>query len=207
MDRRVEIVDPETRVRVEPGGVGEIWLAGPDIASGYWDRPEQSEETFGARIAGSGAGPFLRTGDLGALHDGELFVTGRLKDLIIIGGRNIYPQDVEATVEAVHPAFERGACAAFAVERDGEEVLVVVGGIKPRGRGAGADLGEIAKAVKAAVARDHGVPAGDLVLVAPNSVPRTSSGKVQRRACRQAYLDGGLRPARARPAPSLEGVA
>jgi len=203
----VEIVDPETLVRVEPGGVGEIWLAGRDIASGYWNRHEQSEEIFGARMADTGDGPFLRTGDLGAVHEGELFVTGRLKDLIIVGGRNIYPHDVEATVESVHPAFERGACAAFAVERGGPEELVVVGGIKPRRRGAEADLDAIAKKVRAAVAKEHGVQVAQLALVAPNSVPRTSSGKIQRGACRQAFLDGALRPAKGAAERKLEGVA
>ncbi len=122
----IAIVNSETLAPCTADQVGEIWLAGPSIARGYWGRPPETEQTFRAHIAGTEEGPFLRTGDLGFLQDGELFVTGRLKDLIIIRGRNHYPQDIERTVEQSHPAFQPGWCAAFSVDIDGEERLVVV---------------------------------------------------------------------------------
>ena len=113
---RIVIVNPESSTPCAPDAVGEIWVSGPSVAHGYWNRPEETERTFQACLAGAGEGPFLRTGDLGFLRDGELFVTGRLKDLIIIDGRNLYPQDIELTVEQSHPAMRPGCCAAFSVD-------------------------------------------------------------------------------------------
>ena len=121
MDQRIVVADPETREEVLPGAEGEIWVAGPSVAQGYWGRPEETAATFGARLAGDAEGtPFLRTGDLGFFLDGELYVSGRLKDLIILRGRNHYPQDIELTVERSHPALRPGCGAAFSVDRDGE---------------------------------------------------------------------------------------
>ncbi|MFC4534992.1 fatty acyl-AMP ligase [Sphaerisporangium dianthi] len=200
LHRRLEIVDPATCERVPPGGVGEIWLAGPDVADGYWGRPEETEATFGARIAGTGEGPFLRTGDLGAMHEGNLFVSGRLKDLVIVGGRNHYPQDIEATAEVAHPLVRRGCVIAFSAEHDGAERLVVVAEVKPA---AGeADLDDIRRSVRTAVSSCHGVQVGDVFLVDAGGVPKTSSGKLRRRTCRAAYEGGDLVAA----ARQLEGA-
>ena len=113
---RIVIVDPKMSTPCAPDAVGEIWVSGPTIAHGYWNRHEETDRTFQAGLAGGGAGPFLRTGDLGFLRDGELFVTGGLKDLIIIDGHNVYPQDIELTVEQSHPAMRPGCCAAFSVD-------------------------------------------------------------------------------------------
>ncbi len=206
-ERRVEIVDPDTGQPRASGRVGEVWVGGPDLAGGYWGRPEESERTFAARLVSDGNQPFLRTGDLGVLHDGELFITGRLKDLVIVGGRNHYPQDLEATVEAAHPWIRGGGgCAAFAVAHDdgdgGEKLVIVAEMARPAGAWAAAaastvpTLAEITRAARASVAAEHGINVDDLVLVAPGAVPRTSSGKVRRRACRDAYLAGELTPAR-----------
>jgi len=203
LHRGLAIVDPQTGLPCGAGEIGEIWLSGPDVASGYWGGGERSEAAFGARFADTHEGPFLRTGDLGALYDGELYVTGRLKDLIIIGGRNHYPQDIEATVESVHDALERGACAAFSIDRDGHERLVVLAGVRAR-HARGADLDALRRSIRAAVAREHGVQADDVVIVAPHSVPKTSSNKIQRAACREAYERGEW--AGGSPAPPLEAV-
>ncbi|CAL9588389.1 4-hydroxyphenylalkanoate adenylyltransferase [Nocardiopsis dassonvillei] len=194
--RRLEIVDPDTRLRVEPGAVGEIWSAGPDVAEGYWEAPEATEETFRARLADTGEGPFLRTGDLGVVLDGELYVCGRLKDVIIVDGRNHYPQDIESTAEAAHPAVRRNCLAAFAVEGRGREELVVVVEFNPAHKDTHPD--DVARAIGAAVATAHGVRPDTVLVVAPGAVPKTTSGKIQRRACRAAYEAGTLPPARSR---------
>ncbi|HBL28598.1 MAG TPA: non-ribosomal peptide synthetase, partial [Acidobacteria bacterium] len=182
----VRIVDPVTRRVVV--GEGEVWVAGATVAHGYWNRPEATAETFGARLE-DGGGPYLRTGDLGLLRGGELFITGRIKDLILIRGRNLYPQDVEWTAARCHPAARPDAGAAFTVD-DGEERLVLVQEVSFRG----VDLGEVAAAIRQAIAEEHEVPVARLVLVKPGGVPKTTSGKIQRRECRQLFLSGGLVP-------------
>ncbi len=190
----VVAVDPESGEPCAPGRVGEIWVASPSVAQGYWQRPEETAATFGARLAG-GSGPFLRTGDLGFVADGEVFLTGRLKDLIILRGRNHYPQDLELTAERSHPALRTGGGAAFAVDAAGEERLVIVHEVERQAR-AGMEDGkaeEIAAAVRRAVAEEHEVSVAEVVLIGPETLPRTSSGKVRRRACRELYLEGGLR--------------
>jgi amino acid adenylation domain-containing protein len=186
--QEVAVVGPESLTPCAPGEVGEIWVQGPSVGGGYWGRPELSASTFRARLAGRD-GEWLRTGDLGFLRGGELFVTGRIKDLLILRGRNLYPQDVEATVERCHPALRPAAGAAFAVEVDGEERLVVVQEVEP------AREGEAAAAISAlreAVAAEHEAALHEVVLVRAGEVPRTSSGKVRRGACRVAYLAGEL---------------
>ncbi|MFC7107938.1 hypothetical protein ACFQQB_50640 [Nonomuraea rubra] len=191
-------MDPETCLPVRPGHVGEIWVAGPDVTDGYWGRPEETAEVFGARLTDSFEGPFLRTGDLGVVHEGELFVSGRLKDLIIVGGRNHYPQDLEATAETAHPLVRRGCVVAF-----GDAPLVVVAEVK-----AGAteeQLARVGPAVRTAVAAGHGVQVDEVVLIAAGTMPKTSSGKLQRRACRAAYERGTLTAAA--PALQLEGAS
>jgi len=189
MGHRIAIVDPDTCCLQPDDEVGEIWVSGPSVAQGYWNRLEETEHTFRAYLAGSREGPFLRTGDLGFLRGGELVVTGRIKDLIIIRGRNIYPQDIELTVENCHPAVLPGCGGAFCVETADEERLVVVQEVNPRRR---PDLDEVVGAIRQAVAEEHEVPVYDVVLIKPGAFPKTSSGKLQRRACKDDYLAGSL---------------
>ena len=204
------------------GRVGEIWLHGTNIGRSYWDRPEESQATFGntlvERLAeGSktvrdfgtvpAEGQWLRTGDYGAYVDGQLYITGRVKDLVIVAGRNHYPQDLENTAQEASDALRPGFVAAFSVPAnqlpidarngaeiaadDSSETLVLVG---ERAPGAGkADPGPIADAVRSAISARHGVTAQDVLLVPAGSIPRTSSGKIARRACKTAYVDGTLR--------------
>ncbi len=190
--QRIAVVDPETGEARRAGQVGEIWVAGPSVAGGYWNRLEATARDFGAFLdeGPAAAGPFLRTGDLGFLHGDELFVTGRLKDLIILRGRNLYPQDVELAAERSHPGLRPGGGAAFAVEAEGEERLVLVQELA-RGRST-AEAEEIAAAVRRAVAEELEAQLWDIVLIRDSTLPKTSSGKVQRQACRRLYLEGGL---------------
>jgi amino acid adenylation domain-containing protein len=185
----IAIVRPESAERCGAGEVGEIWVQGPSVAQGYWGQPEETARTFGATLPDT-EGKFLRTGDLGFVDSGELFVTGRLKDLIILRGRNHYPQDIELTVERSHPALRPGCVAAFAVERAGEERLAVMVEVHREHRHG--DVEEIVAAIRRAVADEHEVTPDGVVLLKPASLPKTSSGKVQRHACRAAYLDGSL---------------
>ncbi|HVR96249.1 MAG TPA: amino acid adenylation domain-containing protein, partial [Thermoanaerobaculia bacterium] len=189
--QRIAIAGPESRQPLPPGRVGEIWVAGPSVAYGYWGRTEESAHAFGASLA-DGDGPFLRTGDLGFLWGGELFVTGRLKDLIILRGRNLYPQDVERTAERSHPALEPGAGAAFSADVRGEERLVVVHEVGRRFLRERGSAAEVTQAVRRAVAEEHEAQVYEVVLIRPGSLPKTSSGKVQRHACRAAWLAGEL---------------
>ena len=183
------IVNTETSTPCAPDEVGEIWVAGDSVAGGYWNRPDETQSIFRARLAGTQEGPFLRTGDLGFLHDGELFITGRLKDLIIIRGRNLYPQDIEQTVEECHVALRRGGGVAFSIESGDEERLVVVQELERR---APSDLGGLVERVRQAVTEEHEVQPHAIVLVSAGSVPKTSSGKLQRRACREMFLSGSF---------------
>ncbi|HZI06968.1 MAG TPA: AMP-binding protein, partial [Archangium sp.] len=183
------VVEPSSRSRVAEGTVGEVWLSGPSVAQGYWRRTEESALTFLAHTA-DGQGPFLRTGDLGVFQDGELFITGRLKDLIIIRGRNHYPQDLELTVEKSHPALRPGCVAAFAVDQGGEERLVVVHEVDQRKLRE--PIESLVATVRQRVAELHEVQLHALVLIEPGSIFKTSSGKIQRRACRTGFLEGTL---------------
>jgi 8-amino-7-oxononanoate synthase len=185
---KVVIVDPESRSRLPAGQVGEIWVAGPSVASGYWNNAELTAETFGAHLA-DGDGPYLRTGDLGFLHEGELFVTGRLKDLIIIRGVNRYPQDIESTIENADRRITAGTAAAFAVDWNGRERLVVVAEAERSRR---TDWNEVIAAVRRRVTAEHELPPDAVVLVRAGSIPMTSSGKIQRHACRDEFLAGTL---------------
>jgi acyl-CoA synthetase (AMP-forming)/AMP-acid ligase II len=189
LDQRVLIVDPEARLPRSEGHVGEIWVSGPSVAQGYWNRPEETGATFRASLADSD-GPFLRTGDLGFFHKKELFVTGRLKDLLIVRGQNHYPQDIEQTVQAADPAFRPDAGAAFQIERGGEERLIIVQEIDRGGRSL--DPAALARQVRRAIAERHGVQVDDVVFVRNATLPKTTSGKVQRYACKAAYEAGRL---------------
>ena len=189
-DQQVVVVEPKTLARCAPDQIGEIWVSGASVAQGYWNRPEETKYSFQAFLSDSGAGPFLRTGDLGFLRDGELFVTGRLKDLIIIRGRNYYPQDIELTVERSHPALRPGGSAAFSIDVAGEEQLVVVQEVERRHQDA--EIDTLAAAIREAVARQHELHIYAVTLLRSGSIPKTSSGKIQRYLCREGYLKGCL---------------
>jgi natural product biosynthesis luciferase-like monooxygenase protein len=191
-DEVIRVVDPESMSACPEGRVGEIWLASPSVATGYWGNAEATDETFGGRTAPDEGRAFCRTGDLGFLHKGGLYVAGRLKDLIIIRGRNHHPNDIEATAIESHPAIEASGCAAFAVPCEDEERLVVLAELRRAARLA-ADVDAIAAAIKAAVLVRHEVSVHQVVLLQPGQLPKTSSGKVQRRASRVAFLEGSLR--------------
>ncbi len=192
-EQQLAIVDADSLQRCSPGEVGEIWVTGPSIAQGYWRRGEETEYTFQAHPAGAGGddeGPFLRTGDLGFIHCGELYITGRLKDLIIIRGSNHYPQDIERTAELSHPALRSGSGAAFSLEVEGEERLVIVYEIERQGiRG---NMNEIVASMRQAIAEQHELQLYAVALIKPSSILKTSSGKVQRRACREGFVSQSL---------------
>ncbi|MFQ4145484.1 amino acid adenylation domain-containing protein [Chlorogloeopsis sp. ULAP02] len=183
--QQIVIANPETLTRCDPNQVGEIWVCGPSIGHGYWNRPEETEQTFHAYLQDTGEGPFLRTGDLGFLHNGELFITGRAKDLIIIRGRNLYPQDIELTAECSHKTLRTGSVAAFAVEVEKEERLVVVHELEFRAK---PNLEEVTAAIRQAITQEHEVQVYAVVLIKAGTIPKTSSGKIQRRATKTAFL-------------------
>ena len=193
-DQEVAIVDPETLEHCDGSKVGEIWVRGPSIAQGYWHKPEATRQDFQALPAGESGEPFLRTGDLGFLRDGELFIAGRAKELIILRGRNLYPQDLELTAESSHPALRTGCSAAFAVDDEAGERLVLVMEARRDARlGSNPErVEEVAAAVRQAVAAEHEARVDAVVLIRTGTLLKTSSGKIQRRACRTAYLDGEL---------------
>ena len=190
-DQDVRIVDPSSSEPCADGRIGEIWVRSDSVARGYWNRPDATRETFAAFIGGAGGeGPFLRTGDFGVLHDGELFVTGRLKELIIVDGRNHYPQDIEETAQNDRPILRRGCGAAFSVDVDGAERLVVVHDVAKGSEGA--DLTRLAAEVRASVASTHGIAIHCLVLAPQGTVQKTSSGKIRRARMRELYVAGTL---------------
>ncbi|HZI17116.1 MAG TPA: condensation domain-containing protein, partial [Pyrinomonadaceae bacterium] len=199
----VIVVNPETLRPCAAGEVGEIWVGGPSVAGGYWGRPDETAHAFQARLAGAGGGPYLRTGDLGFDAGGELFITGRLKDLIIIRGRNLYAHDVERAAEESHPSLRPGGGAAFSVEEGGEERLVVVQEVERRG---GAGHEELIECVRRALAEEFEVQPAAVVLVRAGGVPKTSSGKVQRRAAREMFLAGQFEPLGLWRAAEVEGA-
>jgi acyl-CoA synthetase (AMP-forming)/AMP-acid ligase II len=190
LDFDARVVDPIAYRELPPGAVGEIWLRGPSVAKGYWRRPSDSSATFGAALD-SGEVGFLRTGDLGVIQDGELYVTGRLKEVVILNGRNVYPQDIEWAVRGTHKALTGALGAVFSVEADREQLVVV-----QEVRGGDLDqatLRRIACGIQSMVGKDFNMPAGNVLLVRPGTVRRTSSGKVQRTMMRTLFLDGALR--------------
>ncbi len=204
--QQIIIANPETLTRCEPNEIGEIWVSGPSIGHGYWNRPEETEQTFHAYLQDTGvqrsahensealatagaSGPFLRTGDLGFLHNGELFITGRAKDLIIIRGRNLYPQDIELTAERSHKTLRATSVAAFAVEVEKEERLVIVQELEFRAK---PDIDEVTAAIRKAITEEHEVQVYAVVLIKAGTIPKTSSGKIQRRATKAGFLAGTL---------------
>jgi len=205
---RVVVADPETRLPVSNWRVGEIWVSGPSVARGYWMRPEQTEAAFGARLADSDEGPFLRTGDLGFMRDGEVFITGRLKDLIIINGRNVYPQDVEEVIERTIDFIEPNMAAAFSVEIGGQERLAIVleanrslvraaqQAQKTENPHTSDDylqqIETTAREISRVIGQQFDASVSSIVFVRPGSFPRTTSGKVQRSRCKELALNGQL---------------
>ena len=185
----VAIANPETLSSCKPGEIGEIWVSGPSVGQGYWNRLQETAETFHAYLSDTSVGPFLRTGDLGFLQNSELFITGRAKDLIIIRGRNLYPQDIELTAERSHSSLHSGASAAFTAEVNNEERLVIVQELKFRAK---PNLEEVISAIRQAVTEEHEVQVYAVVLIKPGSIPKTSSGKIQRRATRTQFQNGEL---------------
>ncbi|MBV8664381.1 MAG: AMP-binding protein, partial [Hyphomicrobiales bacterium] len=183
--------DPETMGRLPEGKIGEVWVRGGSITRGYWEAPGPSGQTFRQSPRDADEPHFLRTGDLGFVWNKELFVAGRLKDLIISRGRNLYPQDLELTVKDCHPAFRTVNGAAFSVERDDGEAIVVVHEIERTARN-GTDLSALEKTVRDAVWREHDIALTDVVFIPPASLPKTTSGKVQRRLTKTLYLSGDL---------------
>jgi 8-amino-7-oxononanoate synthase len=188
-DQKIAIADPDSSTTCPPDSIGEIWVCGPSIAQGYWQQREATQATFRATLADTGEGPFLRTGDLGFTLAGELYVTGRLKDLIIVRGVNHYPQDIELTAQRSHARLRTDCAAAFTVERDGQEQLVLVLEVERHKQGG---LDHVYQAVSRAVALEHDVGVDAIVLIRAGTIPKTSSGKIQRHACRRAYLEGSL---------------
>jgi acyl-CoA synthetase (AMP-forming)/AMP-acid ligase II len=181
----VRIVDPATCEELPPNKVGELWLRGPSVCPGYWKREDETRAAFGATLVGDDGGPYLRTGDLAFMYDGEIVICGRSKDVIVINGRNLYPQDIELTVELAHPAVRLGGSAAFAVDDpQGKEALVVVAEVDGE-----PDVGEVTKAVGSAVLREFELQVMDVLLVPPQGIPKTSSGKKQRAATRRIWRD------------------
>lgn len=217
--QQVAIVDPDTKLQLQDLEIGEIWVKGDSIAQGYWNKVEQSMWTFQAFIANTNLGPFLRTGDLGFTKKGELFITGRLKDLIIVGGQNHYPQDIEWTVQNSHPSIRPGFCAAISVEHNGEEKLIVMAEIERRFERdsqklqAPKDLAsrkedashfgdpkspqpflgnEVISKIRQLISENHDLYAYAVLLLKAGSIPKTSSGKTQRHACREGFLNNEL---------------
>lgn len=182
----LRIVDPDSSVESSPDAVGEIWVHGDNVATGYWRKPQETEYTFGAKLSGPSPGtpegPWLRTGDLGFFHDGELFIIGRIKDLLIVYGRNHSPDDIEATIQLI----TRGRCVAIAVPDDGTEKLVAIAELKDREDAAGR-FDTVKNEVTSAISTSHGLSIADLVLVPQGSIPITTSGKVRRQACVTQY--------------------
>jgi len=187
---RMVIVDPDTRRRCAPDEVGEIWVDDPAVTYGYWGRPEETKRIFRATIADTGDGPFLRTGDLGFLKHGQIFIVGRIKDLIIIRGTNHHPQDIEWTVQAAHSALRPENGAAFSVVIAGEEKLVIAQEVELE-HAEVLEADEIARIVRGAVAESHDLNVFALLLLRRGSLPKTASGKLQRQACRSFFTHGG----------------
>jgi acyl-CoA synthetase (AMP-forming)/AMP-acid ligase II len=188
----VRIVEAQTRVENPAGTVGEVWVHGDNVADGYWRDPRASEQTFGGKLVdpspGTPQGPWLRTGDLGFFFGGELFIIGRIKDLLIMYGRNHSPDDIEATIQEI----TRGRCAAIAVSDEGTEQLVAIIEVRDRGQTeeAADQLADVKRDVTSAISNSHGLGVADLVLVSPGSIPITTSGKVRRAACVEQYRHG-----------------
>lgn len=186
----LRIIDERTLCHALPDSIGEIWLAGPSVAKGYWRHIKETQQTFNAFTADTFEGPFLRTGDLGFMREGNLYFTGRLKDLIIIRGNNHFPHDIERTVQESHPAFLQGSTAAFSVSNGSDEQLVVVQEL--RRHQTFSDVEQLTSVIRHAVSLEHDLPIYAILLVRAGSIPKTTSGKTQRQLCKEAFLSGRI---------------
>ena len=193
--QRIAIVDPQTRRRLPPDCIGEVWVGGPHICKGYWQNPDATNAIFQARIEGDEDNePWLRTGDLGFMDAaGELFITGRGKDMIIVRGMNYYPQDIENTVYDSHPVLRRHGGAAFSVLTDSGEKVVLVQEVERAHRRA-LDIEEIVACIREAVANEHEIALDTIVLIRHGTIPKTTSGKIQRGLARQMWLQNSFEP-------------
>ena len=189
-DTVIAIADPTTMTAKADDEVGEVWLKDPSVAQGYWKRPDVTKETFDAYLQDTQEGPFLRTGDLGFIHEGELYITGRIKDLIIIRGTNHYPQDIEWSVQELHSALRPDYGAAFSIQDKGEERLIVVQEVERRS--GELDTETIIADIKQEIAEQHEIQVYGVVLAKSGNILKTASGKIQRRACRDKFLAGKL---------------
>jgi acyl-CoA synthetase (AMP-forming)/AMP-acid ligase II len=205
MGQTIRIVNEVTNKMCGPGEIGEIWVSGGSIAQGYWNREETNSETFRARIAGSSEGSFLRTGDLGFIDDGDLYITGRIKDVIIIRGANHYPQDIEQTIEAADRAVNRAGAAAFGIcDSEVERVVAVVEVARTSLRKV--DVEALIQTIRRGVVEAHDIALSDVMLIRPGSLPKSSSGKVQRGQCRSMYLANELEKFSARNVTATDAI-
>ena len=188
-NQKIRIVNAHTLALCPAEQIGEIWVSGPSVASGYWNKPLESEFTFGARLSDFNEGPFLRTGDLGFLHDGELYVTGRIKNLIISDGKNHYSHDIERTVEKSHPAIRLAGCAVFSISNSESEDIIVIAEIEHK---ITVKAEEVKKAIRQAVAIHHELHVDDIRLISPGGIPRTTSGKIKHYLCKTNYIAGSM---------------
>jgi len=184
-DQDIRIVNLKTLTECNDDEVGEIWVSGSSVACGYWNKPSETEFTFDARLPNSKDESFLRTGDLGFLHEGELYITGRIKNLIISEGKNHYPHDIEKTIEGSHPAIRQTGCAVFSIYRSGAENIIVVVEIDYKFI---VRSEEVIKTIREAVSMHHGLHVNDIVLTNPGGIPKTTSGKIKHFLCKEYYL-------------------
>jgi acyl-CoA synthetase (AMP-forming)/AMP-acid ligase II len=188
-EQKVKIVNPETMIACSHDEIGEIWVRGNSVATGYWNKQLETACTFNAKPADNDKETFLRTGDFGFLHEGELYITGRLKNLIISEGKNHYPQDIEKTIEACHSAIRSRSCAVFSIQNNGHEEIIAVAETEHTSP---LEEVEICKVIREAVSVNHGLYLKDIKLTKPGSIPKTTSGKTKHFACKQYYLEGNL---------------
>ncbi|WP_136668605.1 fatty acyl-AMP ligase [Flavobacterium sp. H122] len=200
--QKLRIVDPATKIECEENTVGEIWISGPNVAKGYWENPEETEMTFNCTIENEEDSSYFRTGDLGYLNENQLYVTGRLKDLIIIRGKNHYPQDIEFTVQNSHEALRKDYGAAFSLDLNGEEQLVIIQEVKREFKRK-IDIKEISNIIRSAVSKEHQLVPAHIILIEPSTFPKTSSGKLQRRASKDQFLKNELKELETETAYSL----
>ena len=191
---QIRIVDPVTGQECAAGSSGEIWIAGPGVAAGYWGQPGATHSTFDARIVNTGEGPFLRSGDLGSLQRDGLHVTGRIKDILIVRGVKHFPQDIEETIERASPVLRAGCCAVFALPGADGDLIGVAAELETTRQTADDGPEAIISSIREAVGSAHGIQVSAVALIAPGTIPKTTSGKLQRYACREGLLDGRLTP-------------
>lgn len=194
LETDVKIVDPKSERACADGEVGEIWISGPAVASGYWNKPSYSDSVFRATIKDDASGKtYMRSGDLGLMWEDELYVTGRIKELIIVAGRNHYPQDIEFSLQSSNPTYRKGCGAAFSITENGKEELVIMQEVSNSAPGQ-TDFQQLAISGSKAIASRHGIAAKSIVFIAPGNLPKTSSGKIQRTEAKKMYQHGGFTP-------------